>query len=413
MLTRDPSLATQMQVAAPSLARVDINMLAYPRKLFYLRYLMSHGRGGGGMGGFSPFYKIEKTSPGFLEVLILTRDFECTDSRDHILALWNLARDKDGLDFTPDYTMSCDQTYIKFTKAWIKQHGTLDILGMVEFTRMSSDFYKRVASWCSNWSIPATASCLVRKERLPTRPMATLKDQGGKLYSADGGIMPGPSDNPIYSFDGERLQCTGIILDSIDIMWDDAPDIPAGAALKSKWRAQFWGNCLNTFYQKHSLTTYDNAFRAAVAMFHGDSVAAWAPDSQVDRPDERYVCLPELSRHVLPYAGSYSSTEAWTVVDSILRGRRPIITRNGYMGLAPIYVDLPECVEHKRLLIAVVLGCSVPLLLHERDDGTYRLVGTCFVQGWMDGEWIESMMGAESPNEFWEATKDSAKLIIS
>jgi hypothetical protein len=416
MLLRDPSLAGQMQAADPSLEKVNIDMLAYPRKLFYFRYLMSNGRGGGAM---FPFYNIETTSPGFLEVLILTRDFEATDPRDHILSVWNLARDKDDLIFKPDYHMSCDQVYAEFAKAWIRQHGVLDILGAVEFTQNTSGFYERVASWCPDWDNPATASCLVRKERLPTRPMSAVKDQSGKLYSADGSLYQGTITNPTYIFVGEQLHCTGVVLDSIDIMFDDAPDIPAGTALKSKWRAQFWTEQIGRFYKGHDLGIYDDASRAAWAMFHGDSITAWPPiveggyGPDASRSNERYVCLPEHSRHVLPYAGSYSRTEAWGVVDSVLRGRTPFMTKNGYMGLAPNYVDLPNCVERKLLLIAVVHGCSVPLLLHERDDGTYRLVGTCFVQGWMNGEWIESMMGAENSDEFWSAAKDSAEIIIS
>jgi len=82
------------------------------------------------------------------------------------------------------------------------------------------------------------------------------------------------------------------------------------------------------------------------------------------------------------------------------------------MGLAPAYIGERSNDEKRTLVLAVAAGCSVPLLVWERADGTYQLIGTCFVQGWMDGEWIETMMGAESPREFWEAVKDDAKLRI-
>jgi hypothetical protein len=415
MLSRDPSLAAQIQAEDPFLEAVKVDMLAYPRKLFYFRYLISNGEGARSL---IPSYNIKKTSPGFLETLILARDFECTDPRDHILALWNLARDKTDLSFTPDYCAPYEQVYTDFTKAWIRQHGSLDILGAVEGTPQALEFYATAPSWCPNWNIPATASCLVRRDQLPTRPMASIDDQGGKLYCADGGVAQDILDKPIASFHGKVLHCTGIIVDQIKLVFDDAPDIPAGTAPKSSWRAHYWAHMIENFYRKQDSTIYDDIPRAAWAMFHGDSVAAWSPvaesgyDLNSCESNERYVCLPRLSRHVLPYAGSYARPEAWTVVDSVLRGRRPFITGNGYMGLAPAYVASSGCSAETSWLIAVLVGCSAPVLLQERNDGPYRLVGTCFVQGWMEGEWMATMMGADSPREFWEATKDTAMLVI-
>jgi hypothetical protein len=140
-------------------------------------------------------------------------------------------------------------------------------------------------------------------------------------------------------------------------------------------------------YRKHDLTICDDIPRAAWATFHGDSVTAWPTvvesgyDPNLCESNERYVCLPELSRHALPYAGSHARTEAWTVLNSALRGRRPFITENGYMGLTPAYVVTSDCSAETIWSIAVLAGCSTPVLLQERDDGTYRLVGTCFVQG--------------------------------
>jgi hypothetical protein len=121
MLTRDPSLAAQMLVADPSLEHVETDMLAYPRRVFYIRYLISRGHGEGILG--FPTFKIKNTSPGFLETLVLARDFECTNPRDHILALWNLAQDKEGLDYAPAYTKSYEEVCVGLTKAWILQQG--------------------------------------------------------------------------------------------------------------------------------------------------------------------------------------------------------------------------------------------------------------------------------------------------
>jgi hypothetical protein len=416
MLTRDPSLISQMQEENYCPESIDIKMLAYPRKLFYFRYLMSNGRAGGSV--FGQFYRFKTTSPGFLETLVLARDFECTDPRDHILALWNIARDKTGLEFTPDYRATYQQIYASFAEAWIQQHGSLDILGAVEATPQASDFYTTVPSWCPCWKVRTTASCLVRKDQIPTRPMMAIDDQGGKLYCADGGVTADSLKSSMISFHGKALHTTGIILDQVRFVFEDAPDIPAGTAPKSHWRARYWAHKIEEYYRTSDLTMYSDVSRAAWAMFHGDSVAAWLPVAEsiygveMCEPNERYACLPQLSRHVLVYAGSYSRTQAWTVIDSVLFGRRPFITENGYMGLAPAYTGGPDCSEKSSPSIAVLAGCSTPVLLEEREDGTYRLLGTCFVQDWMDGEWIVAMMGADSPSEFWEEVKDAATIVI-
>ncbi|KAH5610309.1 hypothetical protein HBI26_024640 [Parastagonospora nodorum] len=421
LLTRDLSLAARMQAVNPSLGTVDIKMLGYPRTIYYFRYLLSNGHAGGGLfgGGFLTVSPLKKNSPGFLETLILARDFECTDPRDHIFALWNLARDKGGLEFQPDYTNSYENVYTGFSQAWIEQHASLDILGAVEPTPDAASFYSKAPSWCPNWNLPATASCLVRKDQIPARSMSCMPDLGGKLYGVDRSITRDLFDSPIISFDGRTLHCTGIIIDQIGKILDDAPAIPAGTAPKSIWRAHFWLHELETYYRKQGLTTYHDPLRAAWAMFHGDGTAAWPPAAESGYspnqypPNVPYVCLPKLSRHVPTFAASYDPIEARTAADWVLRGRRPFFTENGYMGLAPAYLAEPEHDDGAVVHIAVVLGCSVPLLLRDRDDGTYQLVGTCFVQGWMDGEWMETIMGVESPKEFWDAVQDGAKLAIT
>ncbi|KAF1912728.1 hypothetical protein BDU57DRAFT_558983 [Ampelomyces quisqualis] len=378
MITRDPSLVGQMQAADSSL-HVDVDMIAYPRKLFYFRYLVSKGQGG---GSFLRFYSIKDRSPSFLDALVLSRDFQCTDPWDHIFALWDLAQDRDGLDFVPSYEKPYEEVYKDFTEAWIKQHGILDIIGAAEFpSPRSFAFYLEAPSWCPDWNTPATTSCLVRREAIPIMFMSALQDLTGKLYSADGDINQAAFDRPIFSFEGMFLCCTGIIIDRIDQIFKDAPDIP-GSASKSHWRAIYWAQEMENL----GFSTYEDPARAAWAMFHGDSIAAWPPIEE---------------------------TEAWTVVSRVLRGRRPFISEDGHMGLAPAYLAKPERGETTSMSIAVVAGCSVPLILQDLENGTYRLLGTCFVQGWMDGEWLNTMMGAESPKEFWHAMIDGAKLLIS
>ncbi|KXH50096.1 hypothetical protein CSAL01_08960 [Colletotrichum salicis] len=97
----NPVLRTQTMSADPQLDQFGLlyDELIFVRKLFYFRHLMAGGR------LYESLFPspVRKDSPGFLEAAILTRDFQATDGRDKIFALWNLARDKKGLQFKMDY----------------------------------------------------------------------------------------------------------------------------------------------------------------------------------------------------------------------------------------------------------------------------------------------------------------------
>lgn len=418
MLSRDTRLFRRMQEADPSLAEVDSDMLSYPRKLFYFRHLINYGTGMG-----LTFANISSDAPGFLEALVMARNFESTDPRDKIFALWNLARDKTNLDFRPHYNSPYENVYAEFARAWIRQKNALDILGAVEVTEQNRTFYEKVPSWTPDWSVPTTTSSLVRKDHIPLTFMSTVKDQQGRVYSADGGgVVQDSSGSALFRFESNILHCTGLVIDQVEQILEDPTDVLGESSfppLLSHSQGKFWcwASELSRHFRTLDLSTYDDPLRAAWAMFHGDSTAAWLPRAECASHEvptnDPYICQTALSRHVLYYAGGYSSTDAWDVARYVLRGRRPFISQNGYMGLLPAHVTREEIEANGPCHVAVIRGCSVPLMLRENEDGTYRIVASCFVQGWMDGEWIETMMGAESTTLFWEGMKDAATLSIA
>ena len=406
-----------MEDVDSSLVDIDAHMLSYSRKLFYFRHLTSYGTGAG-----LSFVNINRKAPGFLEALVMVRDFECTDPRDKIFSVWNLARDKIGLDYKPEYRNSYEKVYTEFAKAWIKQQQTLDIIGAVEVTSRSHSFYNQVPSWVPDWSTCATTSCLVRKDSVPLTVMSMVGDQQGRMYSADGGMTRDLFDSPLFHFEDEVLHCTGIILDQIETILSDVKTMPNGTTIlrfnpEANWRFRCWTSAIYFLLQARPFPMYKNIIRAACAMFHGDTTAAWPPRAECAPENipthDPYICQPKLSRHVRYYVGGYLPTEAWHVVKHVLRGRRPFVSRDGYMGLVPAYIADQGIDDARPWHLAVIAGCSVPVILRERDDGTYQLVGTCFVQGWMDGEWIKNVMWAENPTEFWGSVKESAQLVVS
>ncbi|KAN0112520.1 HET domain containing protein [Hyaloscypha variabilis] len=65
------------------------------------------------------------------------------------------------------------------------------------------------------------------------------------------------------------------------------------------------------------------------------------------------------------------------------RGRKFLVTENGYIGLAPLNAESGD-------VVFIIPGVSVPFVLRE-EDGVFRLVGECYVQNFMDGEIVAGL----------------------
>lgn len=425
MLARDPGLSERMKAAVPELKAVSPDELVYIRKLFYFRHLQM----GGVRHGFRKVAVNDK-APGYLETAILARNFGATVPHDKIFALWDIARDKGGLRFKMDYSSTYEDTFREFAKAWSLYSGSLDIIGAAEFI-LSADgkgFYSKAPSWCPDWSQPSRSSSLIRREVFRRTRMEFLDDIDGRIYCSDGGMRQASNSNAYFEFDGNTLNCLGIILDSI---LATAPVDPEDDSIEAKISGLI--PATEEFCIRENLTIYEDVAQAVSAMLHGDAVTSWPKrednleNIDEDYPDEKFVCIPHkpklnqeqtsnASYHVPSFGGSYSRQEAWEVMQTIMRGRKVFITEKGYVGLMPKYVNLHSTRGSTRssLQVAILATCSVPVLLqkHPEIQGAYRLMGTCFVQGWMEGEVLKHEMGCDRLTEFWEALKGSEKLTI-
>jgi Heterokaryon incompatibility protein (HET) len=417
MLRRDPTLADQMKSAAPGMTTVSEAELLYVRKLSYFRHLISRGHSNLSiLSEFGDHTRIGKHSPGMLETAILARDFQATDGHDKIFALWDLAQDKDGIDFKMDYSDSVSKSFTKFAVAWAMQHKGLDIIGAVCHDGKRAEFYDTAPSWCPDWTTPAGVSCLVRTEGIPMRPIFTSDDPDRALYGADGGMKNDDLEHPFFGFDGSSLLCNGIIVDQIQAVFAD----PSMSADKEIWESHYvkfsaYIHGVTDFYAQSKDCPYEDPRRAAWSMLHGDVPSAWLRREESQNrddayPDEEYVCDYERSRYIQRWGSSYSRMDSWDAVRSTLRGRSLAFSDKGYMCL------VPQCVITKESLggwlLAILATCSVPILLQRLEDGAYRVAGSCFVQGWMEGEVLIDPSGAGDPKAFWAARQDDEKLRI-
>jgi hypothetical protein len=59
--------------------------------------------------------------------------------------------------------------------------------------------------------------------------------------------------------------------------------------------------------------------------------------------------------------------------------RRLMITSRGHIGMAPARAMKGD-------VVAIVLGCHIPVLLRTKDKPSYEVIGECYVDGYMEGK---------------------------
>ncbi|KAK7977125.1 HET-domain-containing protein [Apiospora saccharicola] len=80
------------------------------------------------------------------------------------------------------------------------------------------------------------------------------------------------------------------------------------------------------------------------------------------------------------------------VLQLILVSRRIVTTTKGHLGMATKASKQGDS-------IFLLKDCNMPLVLRPHGDGTYHLVGECFVHGIMDGEAMDQFLQDDSVEE--------------
>ncbi|KAF7919348.1 uncharacterized protein EAE97_011680 [Botrytis byssoidea] len=71
-------------------------------------------------------------------------------------------------------------------------------------------------------------------------------------------------------------------------------------------------------------------------------------------------------------------------ISSTLRDQRLLVTASGYIGFVPNETKRGD-------KICILYGMDVPVVLRKNQDGTYELIGPCYVHGVMEGELMNDM----------------------
>jgi hypothetical protein len=68
-------------------------------------------------------------------------------------------------------------------------------------------------------------------------------------------------------------------------------------------------------------------------------------------------------------------------------GMRFVVTQDGHIGWADPRARAGD-------QIAVLVGCSIPVILRPREEGGWRIVGGCFIHGYMENKFFDTELQA-------------------
>jgi hypothetical protein len=317
---------------------------------------------------------------------------EALHPRDRLFALLGMADDADDARFDPDYASPLDAVLRNYAAVFVERGLSYEMLSTAGFGERDAT----VASWIPDWTKP---------------PVAGIRSRAAVLHA----IFRAAADTPFsarYDSLRDHLAIRGYEVDRVarvvlrEFSADELDDPRANTfkmhflkALEvAESRTNYWTGenphdaLWRTLTANHARPTRDSAEEAPEDLdYHRHTLQGMLLDSEnCDFSSYRVPTDAEKSM-----AGFLQAS----FVD-LHRRYSFCVTRKGFFAMVP-YRTNPDDV------LCVFLGCPVPYVLRPTswDDprayGGYRLVGECYLHGFMKGELINDYQGFFGwPREF-------------
>ncbi|KAL9012302.1 MAG: hypothetical protein Q9173_002923 [Seirophora scorigena] len=318
-----------------------------------------------------------------------TKHAQCSDPRDRIFAILYLVPEYHRLDIQPDYSKSAAEVFRNVMLRSIFNKMNADILSCCEVRSEPTIS----PSWVPDWASPRRCETI-------GQPRACWKSFPHAKYDGDG----------ILTMTGV---CVTRITRSCDIL-------PAGSLELSLLEQYSDLRVLYTALRKvlsilqanSPLYLEQNAEMACRTLCCNKFSYRFEPlnESMLDFPQTmtRFLRLADSTEEV-SYDFLWECSFFLNKFYECAVGRAFIVTHNeGLIGLAPEACRENDC-------IVILLGCQSPMVLRPTDDGSFLVVGECYVEGLMEGEallgplpsnWRRVVRFDEETKEWWGMFKD-------
>ena len=280
----------------------------------------------------------------------------CSDPRDKIFAVLSLAHKSETRGLDPDYSKPAEAV---FQDLVLHHTSNLHSLGILTHCELRDDTNgMKLPTWVPDWSVPRlsrtilnSASCLNSEPR--------VRYQDGRVLAATGvhvavikclETFPQPAgpDKPLFAHEVEGA-IRALIVPKIESLSLSERDATVSSLCRTI--------CCNIFADKYSppssnFLTFESCRQYTCRI--------------IDTTRETAL---ETSRQIVFYLAQ---------VRFAIRGRSFFTTNDGYIGLAPIATKPGD-------QVCILLGCQSPLVLRPCGNGSHKVVGECYIDGFMDG----------------------------
>jgi hypothetical protein len=321
-----------------------------------------------------------------------------TNPKDKIYGLLGLAGDVDQLNIIPEYARSVEEIYTDVAGK-ILCCGGFDLLHQCN----RNDQERNVPSWVPDWRLGIAL---------------TLSNCAGfsKPYRSFGPLEPvlpriKPEDSNVLEIAGIKVdvvEAIGSALDKQNITGDANSSLPntyqflsqienfcrRSASMADRvygepeqWlESAIWSIPVS---DQESVPGASGARRrltkAGEHRYRALVTAAKAYNVMISKPEPTYLDIGAFWEVQCSERPKY---EPSVLILDIMAGRKPFITKQGYVGVGPANMQSGD-------LVCIFLGSGLPFLIRPLEEGRYILVGEAYVHGIVDGEFVEKNKSSE------------------
>ncbi|RGP80078.1 heterokaryon incompatibility [Fusarium longipes] len=294
------------------------------------------------------------------DVLARSRRLRATDKRDHVFALLNIMGDLKSQLTTPDYKNTLVEVFTDMSTKFLNLLTPFEILLQATNTIHTPDF----PSWVTDWS---------------QRPQLHIPPSDG-LYSASRGSSASYS----VSNHTRELRARGAFIDVLQSIPKAAESSYQYPYVPSKGILGYQKSCEVGF----SLTTYPTGEAIRDVLWR---TLCWNVDSHCHYPADAGLAKSFDKFHEALFSGNSMMNiekdllEKSAAFNDICVHSMPIgITSQGFLASVPWTSEAGD-------LIVILAGGEVPFIIRRNSTGqNYRLIGSSYVHGMMNGELFPS-----------------------
>ena len=286
-----------------------------------------------------------RQSPSRLrDLLYRTRYAQCSDERDRVYAILNLSRDFSRIE--PDYSKTTRDVFKSVVLAYTSRKDLI-VLSQCE---MRENNEKGVPSWVPDWTMA--------KE---SRRLDLVRACSGTVAQA--------------RCDKENvLVVSGCLIDTVDVIQQIPPPT---SRLSTEEMRKIVRNIVRVNAENDTCAASDSMIDSVCRTLCCNRFAERhlhhvpeLPDTQESR---KYVRDLMKSRKLVEY-----DKYTFQVYNNVKK-RASFRTRNGHIGIGPQSIRAGD-------QACILLGCLALLILRPNDAQTYKVVGECYIDGFMEGE---------------------------